>query len=558
MPRRFLALLLTLLAALLGVAPCPAQRGGQISGSYDRARERYDTTIRRLPFRFHTEGRTVLARSHDARAMLQLISDYRKPPAYPEHTHYTVGSLLGQFFDDAMSVDPLIDLRKRFHKREHAWLVARTLPGQIRRDGPAQALRVARTDKEPFLRAAAIEAFRLAGEPGGLVMIDEVCDSLPKKPGARRALIVAMSSYLLANEDRLDEETTKSAIHAFIELLGPEHKLSVSEKRLMLRHLRKIFDDNSHNANPAYWLDVLDRGKTKKRTSSDTTTAALRFFGMEADGNRIIYVIDMSDSMCKKIDESIKPKAAFTGLRKKRKKNVLPDESDLPWFKIVTRFDLAREHLKISLQRLSKDRRFSIVWFGTKAGTLKSCPRMIRGTSGNIKKVIKELDSIRVGSPRPPDHPDGVLRGSTNLHGGLRLAFSLTQRKPIAEHAYTDSRANAQGCDMIFLLSDGAPSIDDFVVKDRDFGEGKVVVHNEYARATKRTPFLWYHGPYVVPVPVYRGERSAHGWIVEDVRRMNVFRGAQIHCVGIGEANMRLLEQIAAGAMGSTHRFGAK
>ena len=125
MPRRFLALLLTLLAALLGVAPCPAQRGGQISGSYDRARERYDTTIRRLPFRFHTEGRTVLARSHDARAMLQLISDYRKPPAYPEHTHYTVGSLLGQFFDDAMSVDPLIDLRKRFHKREHAWLVAR-------------------------------------------------------------------------------------------------------------------------------------------------------------------------------------------------------------------------------------------------------------------------------------------------------------------------------------------------------------------------------------------------------------------------------------------------
>ena len=545
MPRRFLALLLTLLAALLGVAPCPAQRGGQISGSYDRARERYDTTIRRLPFRFHTEGRTVLARSHDARAMLQLISDYRKPQAYPEHTHYTVGSLLGQFFDDAMSVDPLIDLRKRFHKREHAWLVARTLPGQIRRDGPAQALRVARTDKEPFLRAAAIEAFRLAGEPGGLVMIDEVCDSLPKKPGARRALIVAMSSYLLANEDRLDEETTKSAIHAFIELLGPEHKLSVSEKRLMLRHLRKIFDDNSHNANPAYWLDVLDRGKTKKRTSSDTTTAALRFFGMEADGNRIIYVIDMSDSMCKEINPALKPEGPKTGptKKKKKKKGELPTEEDIPWHLITTRFDLAREHLRISLAQLDSEQSFSVIFFGNKADLVEDCKGMVPAKPSNVARVMKALDAIETGSPTTM-RPDGTLRGTTNLHGGLRRAFMVKKKGFVTEHAYVDRVTFEEGCDTIFLLSDGLPSWDDWDCMDTNYGEDQVGDPESHV-PQESAPRMHYSGPYA------RMEN-----LIEDLERMNLFREVEINCIGIGEARLDFLRRLAAIGQGDAVLIG--
>jgi hypothetical protein len=38
---------------------------------------------------------------------------------------------------------------------------------------------------------------------------------------------------------------------------------------------------------------------------------------------------------------------------------------------------------------------------------------------------------------------------------------------------------------------------------------------------------------------------------------MNLFRHAEIHCVGIGEASMELLRDIAATAGGSTKQIGA-
>jgi len=37
---------------------------------------------------------------------------------------------------------------------------------------------------------------------------------------------------------------------------------------------------------------------------------------------------------------------------------------------------------------------------------------------------------------------------------------------------------------------------------------------------------------------------------------MNLFRHAEIHCVGIGEASMELLQDIAASASGTTRRIG--
>ncbi len=209
----------TVVAAVCTATVCLAQRRG-IPQTYEEARKRYDIVIKRNAFRYHTEGRSRLARSHDARGLTQLIADYHKPHAYPEYARYTIATLLGRHFDDESAAQPLANLRKKFGKPEHSWLLARTLSSQIRRDGPAQALRLAREDKDPFRRAAAIEAFRRGNDHRGLVMIDEVCASLPKKRGARRALVCTMSRYLLANQGRLDEETTKAAARANIGLLA--------------------------------------------------------------------------------------------------------------------------------------------------------------------------------------------------------------------------------------------------------------------------------------------------------------------------------------------------
>ena len=105
-------------------------------------------------------------------------------------------------------------------------------------------------------------------------------------------------------------------------------------------------------------------------------------------------------------------------------------------------------------------------------------------------------------------------------------------------------KAMTQGADTIFLLSDGAPSWDGFAKEDRDYGDKPVVHDPEYNKATSRTPTLTYHGPY---------HRAA--WIEEDMRRMNVFRKLQVHCIAIGEADISLLEALAEDSMGEVFVF---
>ena len=131
------------------------------------------------------------------------------------------------------------------------------------------------------------------------------------------------------------------------------------------------------------------------------------------------------------------------------------DEGDLPWHEIHTRWDLAREQLRISLSRLSSDKYFSIVWFGDDAGTLNSTKGMVKASKGNIQKAMAELDGIGATTDKEGKE---VLRGKTSLHYGLSVAFSLGKRGPADEPVYVGAKPLTEGCDTIFLLSDGAPS----------------------------------------------------------------------------------------------------
>ena len=69
----------------------------------------------------------------------------------------------------------------------------------------------------------------------------------------------------------------------------------------------------------------------------------------------------------------------------------------------------------------------------------------------------------------------------------------------------------------------------------------------EYGKKVPPMSTVHYHGPYVMDP-----------WLIEEVKRMNVFRKAQIHCIGIGEAKLPLLRAIAKSAMGQVFLFGAK
>ena len=290
-----------------------------------------------------------------------------------------------------------------------------------------------------------------------------------------------------------------------------------------------------------------------KTTSKQTTVASPRFFGVETDGERMVYVVDMSDSMLLPIEPSAKPQGPLTGPKQKKKKGAVLDESDLPWNLINTRWDLARENLRISLSRLTPDKEFCVVWFGKAAGTLDACKGLIKATKGNVDKVMAELDGIKAimtpeeGKPLPPT---GRLRGDTNLHGGLRLAFALHSKGFAGSNAYVDPMALAEGCDTILLLSDGDPSVDDFLEVDKNYGERKTVQSFERGEAGASTPQVWSSGPFI------SSGLANCPYIVADVRRMNTFRRVRMHAVGLGEANMTLTKLLAELGHGEAIQVG--
>lgn len=571
-PGRFVPICLVFVALVTGIAAqkpaAPKQKesdkdaGGATSTTpgYADALARYKECIGRIPFQHHTEGRNKLAQTRALEGLQVLIGDYTKPQNHAEHTRYTIATLFGRHYDFGEASGPLNALRQANDKPVDTWLWVKALRIFANQGGQAEVLAIAQSDKSMLHRAAAIAAIGESKDAELKGAIVPNCIEFPKKESDRYLLLGAMSGALWENKKRVNEAGYREALTAYIGLLAPTLDLPHTAKVQMARHLQWILNGPALFVNPEPWLELLARGEVKAPAKGGTS-AAPRFFGVETDGERFCYVIDMSDSMLMPISPSAKPPSnPITGPRPKKKRALL-DESDLPWDKIQTRWDLAREQLRISLLRLTPDKTFSVVWFGDKSGTLDSCKGMIKATKSNVDRVVAELDSIKP-EPVPPQGQDGrgragvvppgekepkVLRGDTNMHSGIARAFGLAGKGFVDTAAYVDGEALSEGCDTIFLLSDGAPTTDDFIVVDKDYQEGEVVSDMETSKAAPRTPQLWYPGPY-----------REDDWLIEDVRRMNAFRRIRMHCIGLGEANTGLLKRLAEVGHGEVFFFGQK
>jgi hypothetical protein len=533
------------------LAPCPAQQPGDKPANppgFDEALARYRACMSRKAFVHHTEGRERLAGTRTATALALLADDYVASKTFPEYSRYTLAALFARHFDHKDFVDSLTQLRTSNQKPVDTWLWVHALRIQIDRVGDMDAMAIAREGKNVLQRAAAIAAVGMTRMGNLKAVIVPTCATFPKREAERMPLLGAMSGALWDNKGRVNTAEYRDALTAYIGLLGDDVALTHTAKVQVARHLQGILKGPTLWMNPEPWLEFMQRGDVKTAGSGHTVVAQ-RFFGLESSGERICYVVDMSDSMCIPISPDSKPKQSgpVTGQRAPKKKRELLDESDLPWDRIKTRWDLAREQLRISLMRMPADKYYSIVWFGTESGAFESCRGMTKATRTNIDRTIAELDAIRPEPPDPAVAPDGKLRGRTNLHSGLRRGFGLAGRGFVESNAYVDPEALTEGCDTIFLLSDGAPSWDDFSAVDKDYGEGKVVLDTEYGVAAARTPRIEYHGPY-----------DQDEWLIADVRRMNAFRRIQMHCVGLGEANVQLLNRLAEVCQGQVYVFGAK
>lgn len=535
----------TLLAVTSALAALTADATAQTgSSNYDQALARYKELIVRKPFRHHFEGREMLAKTNKQEALAILIEDWKKPQGFKDQARYHIASLFAANFDDEDSAHILRQLRLANPKPPDIWLWVNSLRIETNRIGADETMKFVTGDKSIHHQAAALVALSLQGKDEVWDAIYHVCTNFPTKEADRYLLLGAMSGAVMKNKSRVRSERARAGMTAYISLLAEAVKLEHTAKVQMARHLQIALNGPGLLIQPEPWLLLLAQDAPKKPSGGGNTVTAPRFFGIETEGERFCYVVDLSDSMLQEISPSVKPKGPVTGPKKKPKGELL-DENDLPWHAIVTRFDLAREHLKLSLMRLPDDKYFSIVWFGDQSGTLPSCPGLIKATKSNVAKVCKDLDAIEVGPKNPPAKPYGVLRGDTNMQSGLRRAFALSGKGFVETDAFIDPGPLTEGCDTIFLLSDGSPSADDFITVDKDYGEGNVVMDRESGAAAARTPQLYYTGPYVDPAN-----------LVPEVERMNTFRRVRIHGIGIGEADENLLRRLADIGNGQVYMVG--
>ena len=528
----------------------------QDTPGYAEALARYEECVDRLPFRYHVEGREKIAETRDAAALQQLVKDYGKSKAYHEHARYTIAHMIGQHFKDEEWFPQFAKLRDQFDKPIDAWLWTMTLRNEVDKLGDEPAIAIAQSGKKAHHRAAAIAALGLSSRGGLKRAFVPNCIEFPRKEADRMLLVGAMTGALWRNKGRVNDEDYREALKAYIGLLDKKVKLPQLAKVQMSRHLQAILNGPAKFTDPEPWLALLERGEVKKPKDYGTS-AKSRFFGIETEGERFCYVLDMSDSMLKEISPDARPKGPITGpKKKKKKKSMVLDESDLPWHTIRTRWDLAREQLRISLSRLGSDKYFSIVWFGTDAGTLDATKGLVKASKGNIKKAMAELDGIEAQFKDGRDR----LRGETSLHFGLSVAYALGKKGAQEEPVYVDAKSLTEGCDTVFLLSDGIPNWDGFDVLDKDYGEDKVMSDIERGIEAQRTPQIKYQGPYAA-FPNIQGRPSAGQidcWLLRDVNRMNAFRRIRLHCVGLGEANEALLSSLADIGNGEVFIVGRK
>lgn len=539
--------ILSCVATLAALAPVPTAAA---QSGYEAALARCEELEKRLSLNYHVQGWETLAKSLDARAIEALARRYHDPERPHEQVQYLLAGAAALNGGSADTVAAFDAWREEERTSKDAWLWFHALTVRGRHVGPTDLALVARADENPFLRAAAIEALARDHRPQAIEAIPEMCAALPEEPGEQSALVGALATALLKTADRKTrtESAWQQAALSMVALLERE-ELPRGAKLVIARHLARALDADQVVLEAAAWRALI-AGRAAEAKKQGPEYVKPRFFGIEANGERICYVVDLSDSMCAPIPPTLAERhtgGPVTGggekePKKKKGPKELPSEEDIPWHRVKTRFDLAREHLRISLQCLTEDQSFCVVVFGDRAELLDGLTGMVPAKSSTVKKAIAALDDIEIGSPRN-DRPDGVLLGKTNLHAGMRTAFRLTRKGLVEEHEYVDPDTFLEGCDTIFLLSDGDPTWDDYDIKDQDYKDVPVG-DPETDEPSERAAELHYQGPYA-------------NWpkLLEDVERMNLFREVEIHGIVIGEVDGGWMKKLVELGLGSVTKY---
>jgi hypothetical protein len=411
---------------------------------------------------------------------------------------------------------------------------------------------------EAWQRAAAIQA--LAAWSGDVSRAVETLSKLlegelPKQKGDLHLLAGACGAALLTlqHRDSIDpegygDEVCRPLVESLMGLL--QHpKLPDSSQALLARRLERFTRADADDRDEPQ----ADAGGS--RTRGGDALGPTTFMGITVEGRaRIVFVIDMSDSMLQKLSgpelEQLRETARL------RRRPVTGGGGDrgggdagpeLPWDRIENRFDAARAFLARALRDLDPKASFAVVGFGDEAATLRATPKLVKASSKAVGAVIAELDGVRPGAATS-ERPFGTLRGQTNLHAAIRLAYRLSTKGQLSpEKCARPGNPHGALADTVFVLSDGEPTRDDFAGEgpERDVKAGTVTrVDPETGRQTTSQTEAGrasntFEGPYR-DLEYFRRE----------LERLNLFRWAQVHVVGIGECDPgwgRVIAEIGEG-----------
>jgi hypothetical protein len=553
------ALLALALLAMLGLgAPGTADAD---DARYKKALKDYKKSMRDDALSSRNSGRVQLASTRHPRAFEVLRKDYAKPERPKDEVRYLIAEGASIYFDVGFA-DPWREWMQAEDKPRDAWLWFHGCAACLKSHPATEVRRRVGPEKDVFLRAAAIEALAThvsheevqASDVTKRILLE--LQGLPPEP-ERGVLVGSLATLALSLQPYLKQADVRSAVAKIIKQIDHEHTPPWAQLAVA-RRIAKLTGMPLVTLQTPVMLAAL-AGTARHKAASDERYADPTFMGVKATGTRICYVIDCSDSMLLPLTPEEKEALrapALKGAGPKRadsKKAAIPAQLD--WSKIRNRFDAAREFLKLSLARLTKDQSFAIVCFGSKAALLKGVPGMRPAIKARVRRAILALNAMKA-KPGTALRVDGLLLGDTNLHAALRLAFRVTRGGQIKGSEHVDVRAFTEGCDTMFLLTDGLPTVDDYAgTKEGWRMEGGGSYDPETRTRTGSGGFRLRAGKVNVKGPY---ASSGPRWLEGDVQRMNMFRKVEIHCVGLGEADEGYLRSLAHLGLGTVHLVGSE
>lgn len=170
---------------------------------------------------------------------------------------------------------------------------------------------------------------------------------------------------------------------------------------------------------PRPWREFWEREKRGFRLAGrperSSHTQAVKFYGLEVTGRRIVFVLDVSGSM------------AFTDVAR----GTMAADADLP-----SRLEVAKRELLAVVARLDDDVEVEVVTF---CGSIKVWNgSLVPANAANRRRLRNFIQDLRAD-------------GGTDLWGGLSRALDM--RSVARGERYTS------GPDEIFVLSDGLPTV---------------------------------------------------------------------------------------------------